>query len=183
MKRFLEHGIERRMGLLATRIGRQMLLGRNHGSRWPAGRTALALAVTITGAAISGCSSSSPHAQPAPCGVSAKSIGTEALTLTAAAMLFADIHVAAEHASRARCFPLTPGSTVQLFIGDRTEFVANDRPEMEPPNSDVLTTSTRPGPVETGPGSIPTRHLIIRLTAVRPGNVTVHWIDCSGTAC
>jgi hypothetical protein len=106
--------------------------------------------------------------------------------LTSAAMLVAEIEVSSERTGQPRCFPLTPFSTTRLLIGDSAEFVANGPPEFEPAQSIVVAVSSRPGPVQRGPGQpggIPTSQVIIRLTAVQPGYVVVHWIDCSGTGC
>lgn len=140
----------------------------------------------VTAAGLTACGKSSPQAQSVSCATTANETNSAAPVLTSAALLVANVEVSPQQAGHPKCVPLTPGSVARLLIGDRAEFVANGSPGLEPANEAVVTISTLPGPTQRGPGlpdGIPTSHVIVRLTAIRPGNVTVHWTDCSGTGC
>ena len=145
------------------------------------GFLALAAFAVLTGS----CGSSAPKAQPAPCGAALSSTLVAATELTAAARITASIHVSGQTASHPGCRPLAPGSDVDLLIGERVQFVANQPPQLDPPSSPVVAVSSSPGPAQSGPGGggLRTTHLIVVLTAVKPGDVSVEWEDCSGTAC
>lgn len=137
-------------------------------------------------AGVTACGKSTPRAQPAPCSMTAHETQTAAPELASAALLLASVEVSTQQTHHPKCFPLTPGSVAHLLIGDRTEFVANGSPGLEPSDAAIVTISTLPGPTERGPGppsGIPTSHVIVRLTAVRAGNVRVQWTNCSGTGC
>ena len=140
--------------------------------------------VTIAG--LTACGRSSPQAQRAPCATTANETNSASPVLASAALLLASVEVSPQQTGHPKCLPLTPGSVAHLLIGDRAEFVANGSPGLEPADEAVVTISTLPGPIAGGPGlpgGIPTSHVIVRLTAVRPGNVTVDWTNCSGTGC
>lgn len=140
----------------------------------------------VTAVGLTACGRSSPQAQPAPCATTANETNSAAPVLASAALLVASVEVSPQETGHRKCLPLTPGSVAHLLIGDRAEFVANGLPGLEPANEAVVTVSTLPGPLERGPGppgGVPTFHVIVRLTAVRPGNLTVQWTDCSGTGC
>ncbi|HEV2360356.1 MAG TPA: hypothetical protein VGS21_01515, partial [Acidimicrobiales bacterium] len=99
-----------------------------------------------------------------------------------AARLSAEVTVSAlppEH----RCIALTSGANLHIRIGDRIQFVANSTPRFSNnlSNGGLFSVQTSPGPTATG--ALPTTHVIVTLTAVAPGSVTLGWTDCSGTAC
>jgi hypothetical protein len=65
------------------------------------------------------------------------------------------------------------------------QFVANSTPTLSPGSSGVVTVSTAPGPEgqgfdDNGPS---TPHVIVTVTAVGVGSVSLQWEDCSGTDC
>jgi hypothetical protein len=140
----------------------------------------------VMAAGLSACERSSPQTQPAPCAMTARETNAAAPVLASAALFAASVEVSPQATGHPKCLPLTSGSMAHLLIGDRTEFVANGSPGLDPSNAAVVSISTFPGPKERGPGlpgGIPTSHVIVRLTAVRAGNVRVQWTNCSGTGC
>lgn len=112
------------------------------------------------------------EARPAPSGPA----------LYAAAMLRTTVDVDATTDAAPQCFIPVMYGTVHLHVGDRVEFVANGAPGLKPEGSGVVTVAARPGPVDHGPG-FAMEHVVVTLTAVHAGEVTVSWIDCSGTGC
>ena len=151
----------------------------------PKRMTVLAFGLVAVG--LAACGSSSPSkAQGGPVACAPQQIAavTHSSVLISAMRLSAVVQVSGDRGDSPKCVGLLPGATVTLRIGDSAEFVANAVPQLD--GADVVTVSTRPGPTSSGPGTIGglrTAHLIIRLTAVRTGTVTVDWIDCSGTGC
>lgn len=100
----------------------------------------------------------------------------------AAALMTATVIVDAEVATPSRCVQLAVGQTVRLRLGDRAEFVANQTPELTPASSDAVRVTSRPGPTEVF-GGLTTAHLVVTLTAIHAGTVSLRWIDCNGTGC
>jgi hypothetical protein len=81
---------------------------------------------------------------------------------------------------------LQAGTTTTLRLADRAEFVANGLPQVSPASTRTVVTSIAPGPAGGGPGNpggILTAHVIVTVTAIRPGTAIIQWIDCSGTGC
>lgn len=159
-------------------------------------------------AASPGASTSSTSAAPGaggpttsttvPCPhLTASAMGGGAVVLDTAALLTATITVHPQSsgsgdpgAATPTCVVLRPGAKLQLFVGQRVEFVANHPPRLAAvlgaagAGAGAVGMSTSPGPTTTGPAGGPaTEHLVIALTALRPGAVNVTWTDCSGTAC
>lgn len=99
-----------------------------------------------------------------------------------AALLQATVVVTASQAAHPDCAQLTLGQTSHLELGDRLELVSNGVPQMSSSPPGVLTVATAPGPSSSF-GGITTHHLLVTLTAVKPGTVTLTWEDCTGTAC
>ena len=136
---------------------------------------------------LSGCGTSAPskaQGGPTPCGPQPVVYAPGATAvLISAARLSAVVQVSGPRSATPRCVGLSPGATVSLHIGDSTEFVANEVPQLDPAGTGTVSIASRPGPTSAGMGGLHTTHLIIRLTAGAPGSVTVRWIDCSGTAC
>lgn len=107
--------------------------------------------------------------------------------LDTAALLNATITVAAGTGADS-CVVLHPGAHVHLLAGQRVEFVANHAPQLAgvpaSAGTAAVSVSTAAGPSTTGPaGGPPTAHVVVTITAARPGTVSVTWVDCSGTAC
>ncbi len=105
--------------------------------------------------------------------------------LDAAALLTNTITVDSQVDSTVRClFADGEGGTLELHIHDKVQLVANSTPTLSPASSGVVSVSTAPGPSDQGPGNLPpTPHVIVTLTAVRPGTASLRWIDCAGTGC
>jgi hypothetical protein len=108
------------------------------------------------------------------------------VVLATAALLSARIVVIAGTATPT-CTVLRPHQTVHLMAGQQVEFVANRAPTVTgvPPGAGTGAVSVRAaaGPTGSGGGDLPTKHMIITVTAVHPGTVELTWINCSGTAC
>lgn len=83
---------------------------------------------------------------------------------------------------RTGCAVLQPRQDPIVHVGDWLQFVANEAPDLSAHGRLPVRVSTAPGPTTTagGPG---TPHLVITLTATRPGMVSVTWIDCTGVVC
>jgi hypothetical protein len=162
-----------------------------------AGAATLVLAGSIAAA---GCGSAQavrhPGPPPAgPCSQQVKQLDQQAaaaalgeppavrgsIDLAAAALLTAKV-VVTPAASGPTCQILTPGKTVDLRVGWRVVFVANEAPALTGAQGSV-SVATSPGPSSSFLGQPPTSHLVVTLTAVRPGAVSLQWIDCSGTGC
>ena len=138
-------------------------------------------------------SGGSPPASPSgtnptatqPCG-QPSAIRSSGIFLASAALLRATVVVDNLRSPSPRCTTLQPGQTVNLHIGDRVQFVANNAPALNQASPEVVAVTTSPGPVQSGPGggSLTTSHVIVTLTAEHPGTVEVGpWVDCSGTGC
>lgn len=112
---------------------------------------------------------------------------TGTAVLDTAALLNATVTVAAGTGADT-CVVLHPGAHVHLLAGQRVEFVANRPPRITgvpvSAGTAAVSMSTATGPTTAGPaGGQPTAHVVVTLTAARPGTVSVTWTDCSGTAC
>jgi hypothetical protein len=110
-------------------------------------------------------------------GVGAGGAGGSGPVVAAAARLSATVTVVPK-ATGPACRVLETGKHVVIGVGQRVQFVANDVPAV---TGSGVETHSAPGP--RSPGPLRTTHLVITLTAVQPGTVTVGWIDCSGTGC
>ena len=169
-------------------------MGRGTPSGW--GRAPVALLALISTVAVGGCGSSHPVATTpttvvGPCQEPAANQAAQmppAAVLASAALLSATITVTATRvtADGARCTALAPGASVQLRIGDAVEYVANMPPQFDAAEAAVVATSSRPGPLSTGPGGpggLRTSHVVVRIVGETPGVVHLRWTDCSGTGC
>lgn len=138
------------------------------------------------GTTMGGCGNSTTRVASAPCGRAVSTASSSPISLTLAAMLHATLNVRSAPNPSPRCLALAPGADVELSVGDRVEFVANEKPQLDPPATQTVRVSTSPGPNETGPGApgrVATPHVIVTLTAVHAGTVGVRWTNCSGTGC
>ena len=95
-----------------------------------------------------------------------------------AARLIGTIVVTPGHGTS--CTTLKPGQTVHLAVGDKLVFEANDAPSLTGKTSSI-DVSTAPG--TSGPPPLSTAHVVVTLTAVSAGQVSLVWTDCSGTGC
>src|SRR5262249_23540225 len=99
-----------------------------------------------------------------------------------AARLGVTIEVTAGHSPTTRCVvPRLPSDTLRVGVGDTVEFVAHDQPTLAKQDAAIVEVSSRSGP--TSPGPLATRHVVVTVTALAPGTVTLDYIDCSGTGC
>jgi hypothetical protein len=148
--------------------------------------------------ALAGCTWNDPQAASTtalvqtPCGrgtVSAHATRVRRLSpieTMAAALLAFTIRIDSTRATHPRC--IVPNAivhaTIQLHLGDKIEYVANRSPSVSgrpTPLSRIVSISSKPLPA--GPGRPPTSHVLVSLTAIRPGQATVRYTNCSGTGC
>src|ERR1039458_461785 len=95
--------------------------------------------------------------------------------LDSAALLQNTIAVDSRVDSTARCLVADGDySTLSLHIHDRVQLVPNSTPTLSPASSGVVTVSTAPGPAGQF-GGLTTPHVIVTLTAVKEGSVSLHW--------
>ena len=167
------------------------------------------LAVLSVAVSTAGCSKSHSASQPQPCGGHLRSASSAAAFLTTAARLSTMLDVIAKTHPTPRCYILHPlESSAVVEVGDTIEFVANTFPGGAsscqggvmpltrvgsdcdgfkvdiPAGSTPFTVRVVPGPsTSQNSPEPPTPHVIVSMTAVRPGTSTVSWFDCSGTGC
>lgn len=123
-----------------------------------------------------------PASGPCSQGVAAAGTRSEPV-LAAAALLSATVVVDPANGHADRCVVLASGEQLHLRIGDRAELVANRAPDLTPETGGAVQVSTQSGPTTPGPGGLASSHVIVTISAVHLGTVTVRWIDCSGTGC
>jgi hypothetical protein len=146
----------------------------------------MGISVMALGTVMGGCGTSTTRAQSAPCDRAVSEAPSSRISLSAAAILRATIGVVSATSPSPKCLVLVAGADVQLSVGDRVEFVANGKPQLDPPATQTVQVSISPGPNETGPGApggLATPHVIVTLMAVHTGRVSVRWFNCSGTGC
>jgi hypothetical protein len=78
------------------------------------------------------------------------------------------------------CQILRNGAHLVLGVGQRVQFVATALPTLA--GAGAVQVTSGPGPELSGPGGS-SPHLVVTVTARRPGVVEVGWTACSGTAC
>lgn len=85
------------------------------------------------------------------------------------------------HAGTPACRILHGGAHLVLGVGQRVQFVATMLPTLV--GGGAVQVTSGPGPYLPNPGGGPLRHLVVTLTARRPGAVEVAWAVCSDAAC
>lgn len=102
--------------------------------------------------------------------------------LAAAALLQITIDVDGTRPSTPRCVTGTVGGPpLRLHISDRVAFIANDPPRLSATDRRIVSVSSINAPPDTGP--LKTQHVIVTVTAIGPGSVTLTYTNCSGTGC
>lgn len=147
---------------------------------------ALALAALIAGVVVgtrAGHSGGPPAATPELCGKPIPATNVEPLRgpMLAAAMGYDATLTIRPHAGTPACQILRGGAHLVVGVGQRVQFVATFLPTLGGGGAVQVTSGL--GPYLPGPGGGRFPHLVVTLTARRPGVVEVGWTACSGTAC
>jgi hypothetical protein len=157
-----------------------------------AGAGALVLASSLAAAACGSQSTPPPQRHSAgPCAAQIAQLARQSaagtstfaggVTLVAAARLSAKVEVVvAPNSFGPACTVLQPERTLVLWPGQKAVFEANAAPSMSGTTTAV---SISEAPGVSAPPPLQTPHVIVTVTAVDAGTVTLAWTNCSGTGC
>ena len=70
---------------------------------------------------------------------------------------------------------------LRIEIGDQVGFIANAMPQLTDAQARVVRVAFVPAASDSGP--LHTTHVVVTVTAIAQGSVTLSYTNCSGTGC